>query len=279
MEPLRRELKKLGYEEGKNLHVDWRNLSDENAARIMAHEFVTDRVDIIVAFENLTVRAAKAATSEIPIVFIAVTDPVAEGFVTNFARPGGNITGFATWGDLYSKELELFKEIVPWLRKLLVLADPHDPATDRTLEEIREIGVALKFTPIERQVVTESDAEHLFHSLRKGDADGVFIGSPNLRNKLPSVIVRLSSEKNIPLAMHRKEWVEQGALFSYGYTPTQYAPAGAAYIDKILKGTKAGDLPVQQPPQIEFVINLKTAKQIGLTIPPNVLARADRVIR
>jgi putative tryptophan/tyrosine transport system substrate-binding protein len=103
--------KKARNQEGKNLHVDWRNLPDENAARLIAQEFVRNRVDLIVTYENQTVRAAKAATSEIPIVFIAVTDPVAEGFVTNFARPGGNIIGFATWGDLYSKELELFKEI------------------------------------------------------------------------------------------------------------------------------------------------------------------------
>ena len=279
LEPLRQELKKLGYEEGRNLHFDWRNLPDENAARMVAHDFVRDRVDLIVAYENQTVRAAKAATSEIPVVFIAVTDPIAEGFVKNFARPGGNITGFATWGELYSKELELFKEIVPRLRKLLVLIDQDDPGSERALAEIGKTSVALKLIPLERHVATETDAEHLFHSLRKGEADGVFIGSPNLRNKLPSVIVRLSSEKHLPLAMHRKEWVEKGALFSYGYTPTQYAPAGAAYIDKILKGARAGDLPVQQPPQTELVINLKTAKQIGLTIPPNVLARADRVIR
>jgi putative tryptophan/tyrosine transport system substrate-binding protein len=279
LEPLRQELKKLGYEEGKNFRLDWRNLPDEEAARVMAQEFVRDRVDLIVAYENQTVRAAMAATSEIPIVFIAVTDPVAEGFVKNFAHPGGNITGFATWGELYGKEIELFKEIAPTLRKLLVLIDSHDPGTERAIAEIRKTGVALKVTPVEREVTNEADAERLFRSLKPGEADGVFIASPNLRNKLPSLIVTLSSERRLPLAMHRKEWVEKGALFSYGYTPTQYAPAGAAYIDKILKGSKAGDLPVQQPPQLEFVINLKTAKQIGLTIPPNVLARADRVIK
>jgi putative tryptophan/tyrosine transport system substrate-binding protein len=279
LEPLRQQLKTLGYEEGKNLHVDWRNLPDEEAARATARQFVRDRVDLIVAYENQTVRAAQAATSELPIVFVAVTDPVAEGFVKSFAHPGGNITGFATWGELYGKQIELFKEIVPQLRRLLVLIDRHDPGTERALAEVRKAGAVLKLRPVERQVTTEVDAERLFRSLKRGEVDGVFIASPNLRNKFPSLIVTLAAEKRLPLAMHRKEWVEKGALFSYGFIPHQYARDGAAYIDKLLKGTKAGDLPVQEPPRLEFIINLKAAKQIGLTIPPNVLARADRVIR
>jgi putative ABC transport system substrate-binding protein len=269
----------LGYEEGKNLHVDWRNLPDEEAARATARQFVRDHVDLIVAYENQTVRAAQAATSEIPIVFVAVTDPVAEGFVKSFAHPGGNITGFATWGELYGKQIELFKEIVPKLRRLLVLIDLHDPGTERALAEVRKAAAVLKLRPVERQVTNEVDAERLFRSLKRGEVDGVFIASPNLRNKFPSLIVTLASERRLPLAMHRMAWVEKGALFSYGFIPHQYARDGAAYIDKILKGTKAGDLPVQEPPQLEFIINLRTAKQIGLTIPPNVLARADKVIR
>src|SRR5947208_2606517 len=193
LEPLRQELKKLGYEEGKSLRLDWWNLPDEEAARITAGEFVRDRVDLIVAYENQTVRAATAATSEIPIVFIAVTDPVAEGFVKSFAHPGGNITGLATWGELYGKEIELFKEIIPRLRKLLVLIDSHDPGTERAMAEVRKTAAALKVTTVERQVTNEADAERLFRSLKPGEADAVFIASPNLRNKLPSVIVALSS--------------------------------------------------------------------------------------
>lgn len=279
LEPLRQELKKLGYEDGKNFWLDWRNLPDEEAARLTAQEFVQAHVDLIVAYENQTVRAAKAATSEIPIVFVAVTDPVAEGFVKSFAQPGGNITGFATWGDLYGKEMELFKEVVPRLRRLLVLINLQDPGTQRALAEVRKAGVMLKLKPVEREVTNEADAERLFRSLKRSDVDGVYIASSNLRSRFPSLIVTLALERRLPLAMHRMEWAEKGALFSYGFIPTQYARQGAAYIDKILKGTKAGDLPVQQPPQIEFVINLKTAKQLGLTIPPNVLARADKVIK
>jgi putative ABC transport system substrate-binding protein len=279
LQSLRQELKKLGYEEGKNFWLDWRNLPDEKAARLTAQEFVHAQVDLIVAYENQTVRAAKAATSEIPIVFVAVTDPLAEGFVKSFPHPGGNITGFATWGDLYSKEIELFKEIVPRLHRLLVLIDPKDPGTERAITEVRKTGALLKLEPVERAVRNETDVEDLFRSLKSGDVDGVFIASPNLRNKFPSLVVTLASQKRIPLAMHRKEWVEKGALFSYGFVPTQYAREGAIYIDKIFKGTKAGDLPVQQPPQLEFAINLKTAKALNLTIPPNVLASADKVIK
>jgi len=279
LEPLRQQLKGFGYEEGKNLHVDWRNLADEEAARAAAQQFVRDRVDLIVAYENQTVRAALAATSEIPIVFVAVTDPVTEGYVKSFAHPGGNITGFATWGELYGKQIELFKEMVPRLRRLLVLFDPHDPATEGALAEVRATAAFLKFRIVERKITTQSDVEQTFRNIKRGEINGVYIVSPNLRNKFPALVTKLALQNRLPLAMHRKEWVEQGALFSYGFIPTQYAREGANYIDKIFNGTKAGDLPVQQPPRLEFVISLKTAKQIGLTVPPNVLVRADRVIR
>ena len=279
LEPLRQQLKALGYEEGKNLHVDWRNLADEEAARATAQQFVRDHVDLIVAYENQTVRAAQAATSEIPIVFVAVTDPVAEGFVKSWAHPGGNITGFATWGELYGKQMELFKEMVPRLRRLLVLIDRRDSATETALAEVRPAGAALKMQPVERQVTTEADVERLFRSLKRGDVDGVFIASPSLRNRFPALITKLALQKRLPLAMHRKEWVEKGALFSYGFIPGQYAREGASYIDKIFKGTKAGDLPVQQPPQLEFVISLTAAKQLGLTIPQWSLMKADKVIK
>lgn len=195
LQPLRQELKKLGYEEGKNFSLDWRNLPDEAAARVTAQEFVRAQVDLIVAYENQTVRAAKAATSEIPIVFVAVTDPVAEGFVKSFAHPGGNITGFATWGDLYGKEIELFKEIVPGLRRLLVLIDPQDPATERAIAEVRETGAALKVQPVERAVTTERDVQDLFRSLNPGDVDGVFIASQiSATNSLP--LSSLSPHRN-----------------------------------------------------------------------------------
>jgi putative ABC transport system substrate-binding protein len=279
LETLRQELKKLGYEEGKNIQLDWRNLPDEEAANVTAQEFVRNRVDLIVAFESQTVRAAKAATSDIPVVFLLVADPVAEGFVKSVSRPGGNMTGFGGPGDIPGKQLELFKEVVPELRRLLILVDRKDPLTERSLIEVRTTSKNLKLILVERQVTTQADIEGLFSSLKRVDVHGVFIVSPNLRTKFPSLILRLASEKRLPLAIHRKEWVEQGALFSYAHDLASVGPPAAQYIDKIFKGAKPADLPFQEPLRFEFVINLKTAKQIGLTIPPNVLARADKVIK
>jgi putative ABC transport system substrate-binding protein len=279
LETLRQELKKLGYEEGKNIQLDWRNLPDEEAAHATAQEFVRNRVDLIVAFESQTVRAAKAATSEIPVVFLLVVDPVAEGFVKSVSRPGGNLTGFGGPGNVPGKQIELFKEVVPSLRRLLILIDPKDPVAERSMAEVRTTAKNLQLLLVEREVITQTDIERVFNSLKRDRADGVFIVSPNLRTKFPSLILRLASEKRLPLTIHRKEWVEQGALFSYAHDLASVGPPAAQYIDKIFKGAKPGDLPFQEPPQFEFVINLRTAKQLGLTIPPNVLARADRVIR
>jgi putative ABC transport system substrate-binding protein len=275
----RENLKALGYDEGKNLRLDFRNLSDEDAARAAAREFVHDRVDVIVAFENQTARAAKTATSEIPVVFVHVTDPVADGLVNSLARPGGNLTGFAGLGDVPAKRLQLFKELVPRLRRVVVLIDPRDPTMRRILEEIELAGAALKLQLVVGEVSHEADIEGLFRSLKRGEVDGAFIASPNLYSKFSSVILRLASERRIPLASHWKGMVEQGALFSYGGNLESVGGDAARYVDKILKGVKPADLPVQEMSRFELVINLKTAKALGLTIPQSILIRADEVIR
>jgi putative ABC transport system substrate-binding protein len=244
LEAFWQEIRKLGWIEGKNIIVEYRFQEQDNKGMPeLAADLVRLKVDLIVVVGTRAAVAAKNAITTIPIVLTAVGDPVAAGLITSLARPEGNVTGLSSFSpELAGKRL-------------------------------------VKLRPVERQVTNETDAERLFRSLKRGDVDGVFIASPNLRSKFPSLIVTLAAEKRLPLAMHRKEWVEKGALFSYGFIPHQYARDGAAYIDKILKGTKAGDLPVQEPPQLEFIISLKTAKQIGLTIPPNVLARADNVIK
>jgi putative tryptophan/tyrosine transport system substrate-binding protein len=279
LEPLRAGLKALGYEQGKNIYLDWRNLPDEEAARETAKQFVKNRVDLIVAWENQTVRAAKAATAEIPVVFISVTDPVADGFVKSLARPGGNLTGFVGRRELPDKQLELFNEIVPQLHRVLVLNDPQDPTTERLLTEVRKVAPVLKLQLIERDVTNQAEIERVFGSIKRGDVDGVLMVSIDLQQKFTALILRLTSERNLPLAVRAATWVEKGGLFSYGHDVRPVGRDAAGYVDRILKGTKPADLPVQQPTKFELIINLKTAKQIGLTIPPNVLARADRVIR
>jgi len=212
-------------------------------------------------------------------VFISVTDPVADGFVKSLARPGGNVTGFVGRRELPDKQLELFKEIVPQLHHVLVLNDPQDPTTERFLAEVRKVGSALKLQLNEHKVTVQPDIERVFGSIKHGDMDGVFMVSIDLQQKFTGLILRLASERRLPLAVRAAGWVEKGGLFSYGHDVSPVGRDAAGYVDRILKGTKTADLPVQQPTKFEFIINLKTAKQIGLTIPPNVLARANKVIR
>jgi putative tryptophan/tyrosine transport system substrate-binding protein len=279
LDGLRDGLKALGYEEGKNIRLDWRNLADEDAARTTAQAFVRDRVDLIVAFENQTVRATQATTTEIPVVMLHVSDPVADGFVKSLARPGGNITGFAGLGNSPAKEMEIFKQVMPELRRPLVLLGARDPVSLRWLPEVRRAATALKLQTVERQVANATDLTRVFAEAKPGDVDGVFVASPDLRTKFQALILDLATKRRLPLAGHRKEWVERGALFSYNDNLREIGRAAAArYVDRILKGTKPADLPVEEVTQFELVINLKTAKALGLTIPQSLLLRADQVI-
>jgi len=279
LDGLRDGLRALGYEEGKNIHFDWRNLIDEDAARTTAQAFVRDRVDLIVAFENQSVRAIHAISTQIPVVMLHVPDPVADGFVKSLAHPGGNITGFAGLGNAPAKELEIFKEVLPQLRRPLVLLGADDPVSLRWRADVRRAAITLKFEPVERQVANATDLERVFAALKPGDVDGVFVASPDLRTKFPGLILDLAAKGRLPVAGHRKEWVESGALCSYNDNLRAVGRAAAArYVDRILKGARPGDLPVEEVTQFELVINLKTAKALGLTIPPSLLQRADQVI-
>jgi putative tryptophan/tyrosine transport system substrate-binding protein len=280
LEPLKEGLKRLGYTEGKNIRLDWRNLPDPEAAHQVAKEFVKNGVDLIVAFEDQTVRAAKAATSEIPVVFLHVADPVKAGFVQSLPHPGGNLTGLAgSSGNLLGKQIELFKELVPQLKRLLLLMNPEDPRTAPSLTEARQVSEGLKIELVERKVRDQPDIERVFSSVNAGNINGTFVLPGLTSTGLYSVILRRTLEKRVPLATHRKEWVEEGGLFSYGPDYGNVGRDAARYIDKIFKGSKPADLPVEQSMRFELLINLKTAKQMGLTISPNVLARADRVIK
>ncbi|PYN30337.1 MAG: hypothetical protein DME01_27780 [Candidatus Rokuibacteriota bacterium] len=277
--PLRESLRRIGYEEGRNIRLDYQNQADEDAARSTARAFVQERVDLMVAFENQAVRAAQAATSEIPVVFAHVSDPVAAGFVKSMARPGGNLTGVADYvGELQDKRVQIFSEMVR-LRRLLILTDPTDPATQRLTADIERVAPQLKVRLVERHATTEADVTKIFASLKKGAVDGMVVISPKLITNFPGLILRLSLERQIPLTSHRKALVEQGALFSYGPDFVAVGQDIAGYVDRILKGAKPADLPVQQVARLELVINLRTARALGLTIPQSVLLRADQVIQ
>lgn len=276
---LRDGLKAVGYEEGRNIVLDWRNLRDEEAARATVKEFVSSRVDLIVAFEDQTIRAAKAVTSEVPVLFLHASDPVRDGFVKSFAHPGGNMTGFVAWPVSAGKQVELFKELIPQLGSLLLLVHPQDSVGRRWLEEVRAAAEALKVRVIERQAMNQAEVEEVLRSATQAEVGGILVPSQILRNAFTSIIVDLAFERRLPLGIHRKAWVERGALFSYSADLAAVGRAAAPYVDKILKGAKPGELPIDRVSRFEFVINLKSAKRLGLTIPESALYRADRVIK
>jgi putative ABC transport system substrate-binding protein len=266
--------------EGRNIRLDWRNLPDEATARETAKTFVQDRVDLIVAFESQCVRAAKAATSNIPVVFLHVTDPVAEGFAKRLAAPGGNLTGFGEFfADVLAKRMEVFKEIVPQLGSLLVLIDRQDRAMPQQVAEVRKAANTLKLQVVEREVTRQFEVERVFDSLQPGEVQGVFVASSSLVTKFPSLVLRLAAERRLPVPGHRREWAEDGALFSYGANFHAVGHDAATYVDKILRGARPADLPVEQVTRLELVINLKTAKALDLTIPLSVLQQATQVIQ
>jgi len=284
---IRHALRELGYVEGQNIAFEERyrvRAGDRRRRDDFAVELVRLKVDIIVvAGGDNVVRAAMAATKTIPIVMMGQgTDPVVAGFVKSLARPGGNVTGLSNLAThLGGKRLELFKDVVPKLVHVVVLYNPAMPGTARELEEdlppaARELGLTL----YRREVRNADDFERIFAALNKERPDGVnYLGAGALMRDNEKRTADLALRNRLPSLFTNRGVVEDGGLVGYGADLTDSYRRVAIYVDKILKGAKPADLPVQQPTKFELVINLKTAKQIGLTIPPNVLARADRVIR
>jgi putative tryptophan/tyrosine transport system substrate-binding protein len=238
------------------------------------------KVDIIVTAGPGATRPAKAATSKIPIVMAQDEDPVANGFVASLARPGGNITGLSTLSpELSGKRLELLKEIVPKLSRVAIMGTSTNPGNAQALRELElaaaALGVKLQFL----DVASSRDIETAFRTAVKGRADAILMLPNPVHFPQRKQIAVLAINSRLPVIYGRPEYAESGGLVTYGVSFTDLDRRAAVYVDKILKGAKPADLPVEQPTKFEFVINLKTAKQIGLTIPPNVLARADKVIR
>jgi putative ABC transport system substrate-binding protein len=277
---LKARLGELGYIEGENLRFDWRNLADEDAARATAKAFVAEGVDLIVAFEDQTTRAAKAATTRIPIVFVHVYDPVAAGYVRSLAHPAGNLTGIVSFLEVAGKRLELFKRILPSLQNALTLLDPEDPLTPHEMTPTREAALRLGIRLTERQVSRPEQAERAFAELHPGEVQGVFVVSPSLQTKFMGDIIRLAWGARLPLAGHRREWVQQqnGALFSYAPDLAPIGAVAARYVDRILKGAAPADLPAERMDNLRLVIGMRSARALGITIPEAVLAGADEVI-
>jgi putative tryptophan/tyrosine transport system substrate-binding protein len=281
IEGFRQGLRELGYVEGKNLVIEWRS-ADGNNDRMpaLAAELVGLKVDVLVSPGPSVTRAFKEATSTIPIVMAQDTDPVGSGFVASLARPGGNITGLATLAaEMGGKQLELLKEIVPKLSRVAIIGNSTVPGDAQALRETVLAAGAYEIYLRYLDVLDPKDLETTFRAAAKGRADGLLVlGNPNL-NAQRKQVVDLAAKHRLPATYTRPEYIDAGGLMYYGTNYPDLFRRAAIYVDKILKGAKPADLPVEQPKKFELIINLKAAKQIGLTIPPNVLARADRVIK
>jgi putative ABC transport system substrate-binding protein len=274
-------MRELGYVEDKNIVIEWRfGGRKEDRLPALAAELVLLKVDVIVTGGPISTRRAKEATVSIPIVMAQNTDPVGSGFVASLARPGGNITGLATLApEISGKRLELLKETVPKLSRVAVLGTSTRPGNAQMLKEMElataTFGVQLQYL----DVLSSKDIKTAFRAASKGRAEALLAFGGPLLNSHRTQIADLAAKNRLPAIYERAEFINAGGLMFYGASITEMYRRVATYVDKILRGAKPADLPVEQPTKFEFIINLKAAKQIGLTIPPNVLARADEVIR
>ena len=281
MDVFQQGLGELGYVEGKNIVIERRHAEGKlDRLPELAAELVRLNVDVIVTSGPTATLPAKGATSTIPIVMTFDDDPVGSGFVASLARPGGNITGLSTLApEISGKQLELLKETVPKLFRVAAFGTSTRQGTAQALKEMELAAGAFAVKLQYLDIQDPKDIETAFRAASKGRADGLLVLQSPVFNSQRAQIANLAQKSRLPAAYPRREFVEDGGLMSYGVSISDLDRRAATYVDKILKGAKPADLPVEQPIKFEFIINLKAAKQIGLTIPPNVLARADRVIK
>jgi ABC-type uncharacterized transport system substrate-binding protein len=281
VEAFREALRKLGYVEGQNINIEFR-YGDNKSERMrgLAAELVHLNVDVIVTTGSSATRPAKEATTTIPIVMMSDNDPVGSGFVTSLARPGGNITGLTNIsGDLGDKRLELLKEIVPQVSRVAVFRDLTNVTEGIGVDEIEPTARVLKIQTQRFELAKVEDFDSQFQAIMKWRPGGLVIAGGPLMNEHRKRLIEFAARNKLPAMYNRAEFVEAGGLVSYATNFIDLTRRAATYVDKILKGTKPSDIPVEQPTKFEFIINLKAAKQIDLTIPQSVLFRADKVIK
>jgi putative tryptophan/tyrosine transport system substrate-binding protein len=281
VDAFRQGLRELGYIEGQNATIEYR-YADGKFDRLpkLAAELVGLKVDVIFAQAAPAIRAAKEATKTIPIVFETLGDPVSGGFVTSLAKPGGNLTGVGGLApELSGKRLELLKEIVPRLTRVAVLANPNNPQLVAVLRETETAAFGLGLRLQVSEIRDTGMLDEAFAAITKGRAEALTVFPDPMISGEMKRIVNFAAKNRLPVAYGASGIVEIGGLLAYGPSQSEMFRRAAYYVEKILKGTKPSDLPVEQPTKFELVINLKTAKQIDVRIPPNVLARADKVIR
>jgi putative tryptophan/tyrosine transport system substrate-binding protein len=280
LEPFRQQLRELHYVEGQNLtYVYLRTDGSPAQLDAAASALAQIPVDVIVAFGTPRAQAAQRATKTIPIVAISIGDPIGAGLVTSLAHPGGNITGNTILGpDIVTKRLQILKDAIPAVTRVAYLWNPDNPATADILEHLRKAAPQFHMTIVSLEARTTVDFDRVFAQMSSDPTDAVLLTSdPAHQTRMPAIIDFLLKNR-IPGLFQTREHVVAGGLMSYGVSLSDLFRMGALYIDKILRGTKPGDLPIAQPVTFEFTINLKTAKAIGLEIPATVIARADGVI-
>jgi len=274
-------LRELGYLEGKNIVIEQRYAAGQSdKLPELVAEFVRVKADVIVVTGDPAAHAAKKATTAIPIVIVTSPDPVGTGLIASLAHPGGNVTGLSDFhGGVVTKRLELLKDVAPLASRIAVLLNPANPSNPIQLKDIQAAAPAFRVTLISLEVKAPDAIDPALTTVVKERAGALLVLGDRLFATHQSQIIKFAVKNRLPTIYSQRLYVEAGGLMSYGANFTDQYRRAAIYVDKILKRGKPADLPVEQPRKFELVINLKAAKQIGLTIPPTVLARADRVIR
>jgi putative tryptophan/tyrosine transport system substrate-binding protein len=281
IEAFRQGLRELGYVEGKNILIEWRYAEGKfDRLPALTSELLGLKPDVIVTAGPMDTRAVRKATSTIPIVMTWDQDPVGSGFVASLAHPGGNVTGLSILApEISGKELELLKEIIPRLSRVAFLGNSTEPGNTQALRETQTAARSFGMQLQSLDVLTAKDIDTAIGAASNAHAHAILVLTSPVVFTHRTRLVDLAAKHRLAAIYQRRQFVEDGGLMSYAASITDLDRRAAIYVDKILKGAKPADLPVEQPTKFELVINLKTAKQIGLTIPPNVLTRADRVIK
>ena len=277
----RQGLRTAGYAEGRDVVIEWRSASgDYDKVAGLAADLVQNKVDVMVVDGTVGTRAAKRATSNIPIVMVLVGDPVGSGLVANLAHPGGNVTGLSLMiPDLTAKQLQLLKEAIPRLTRVSVLWNPDTPRYAKVVEDLKAVAPSLSIELSFVAVRTPNEIGPAFSAVSRAHAQALYVIGDPLFFVHRTTLFKLASKARLPTMYGLRQYVDAGGLISYGANYEDLFRRSAAYVDKILKGAKPGDLPIEQPTKFEFAVNLKTAKALGLTIPESVLLQADEVIR
>ena len=278
----RQGLREAGYVEGRDVVIEWRYAAGGDDARIsaLAADLVKSRVDVIIVVATLSTQAVKRATSIIPIVMTSVGDPVRSGLVTSLAHPGGNVTGLTTMtADLTAKRLQLLKEVIPRLTRVAVLWNPATPYHPKVIEDLKAVEPSLSIKLSFVSARTPEELGPAFSAVSRARAQALYVLDAAFFFDHRTTISKLALKARLPVIYGERAFAYAGALMSYGPNTENLFRRSAGYVDKILKGAAPGDLPIEQPTKFEFVVNLKTAKALGITVPQSVLLQADEVIR